>query len=182
MIIVIFVLVSVLVLATYVTLRLLKVRKDATTKKAIEKRSMSRYPYLPSSTSEKMIVETYRDILHDLGVKGLEKPPGMTPDEFERAVLDSSGGFEGMEPLTRLFEEARYSDHDISSHLIGKAKEMKHSIERFLQTADTAQLESGFKRSIEGSVQKVHTDLVWRMRMDPTGELKKLLGDKEVDE
>jgi hypothetical protein len=54
--------VSLLIIAVFTVSRLIKARRDVATRKTREKRAMSRYPFDPRSTSQRMIVDTYRDV------------------------------------------------------------------------------------------------------------------------
>jgi len=164
-----------------VILRLRKAGRDVGVRKAHRKMEREAYPFTPANRSQKMIVDTYREVMHHLGEMGVIKPRGMTPDEFSSAIAENGEGVRDMEPLTRLFDEARYSDHDLSSHLIGKARELKDSIERHTKPEDASLLRKKVESKETGVPGKVERGIIWKMKMDHDQDLKELLGSKEVD-
>lgn len=158
-----------------------RLRKDIGTRKAKQKRIETRYPFDPRSTSQRMLVETYRDAMDDLRAMGLARPLSMTPDEYRDTMMKADNGIKGLGKLTDLFDEARYSDHNISSHLISRAKQSRSSLDISMRAKDRDEITRRFTSARAEIEVPVHRPVEWRLKMDHASDLKDLLGDKEVE-
>jgi hypothetical protein len=156
-------------------------RIDKGSKRVEEARTGTLYPFKPRKGAQEMIYNSYKDVLSYLGEKGIGRPPEMTPDEFEEAVRTSirNGDMKELHEITKLFDEARYSDHDLSSHLISKAKTLENELEKEIALLEEEGLREKFQKARESMVSPVQRPILWKMKMDHAGDLKALIGDKE---
>jgi hypothetical protein len=62
-----------------------------------------------------IVIRCYRNLCALLGDKGISPKPHLTPREFEDLVIRRTGlRNENLRELTELFEEARYSNHELN--------------------------------------------------------------------
>jgi hypothetical protein len=155
-------------------------RIDTGSKRVEEARTSTLYPFEPKKGAQEMIFNSYSSILRDLTEKGIEKPPEMTPDEFDEAVRGSTwnSDLSKMEEITRLFDEARYSDHDLSSHLISKAKSIENELNKEIITLEQEGLKEKFEKAREELSTPVTRHIIWKMKLDHEADLKDLIGKK----
>jgi protocatechuate 3,4-dioxygenase beta subunit len=174
--------ISLIIVSAFLITRLLRLRKDLGARKAIEKRDSSIYPFEPRSDPQRMLVQTYKETLEDFNERGVARPLNMTPDEFRDVVLETSGEFSQLSKLTDIFDEARYSDHTVSSHLLGQAKEMKNAVRKAVEKMDPEVMREAIRNAMKSKGVELHRPMIWKMQVDHTEELKELLGKKEVDD
>jgi hypothetical protein len=169
-----------LVIISIVFARVMKLRKDIGTKRTRKKVDSEFYPFESRSKQQELLIETYKELLEQLEERGLKRPSSMTVDEFRDVIIENMGKVRGLKDLTLLFDEARYSDHNISSHLIGTARGHRSSIIKDLEDADIEDLKKKVKRSIQSYGEEVERPIIWKMNIDHASDLKDLLGKKEV--
>ncbi len=177
-IVILTIMISLILIGGVLIARAVKFRKDLGARKAIQIRDSTIYPFEPLSPQQRILVETYKDSLDSLSEKGVARPLNMTPDEFSDTVTGSSNELSALTGLTELFDEARYSDHIISSHLLGKAKEMNNSIKRSVENVDVDRVKKGIEDREISPWSSIRRPVIWKMKMDHTEDLMNLLGDK----
>jgi hypothetical protein len=167
-------------LATAGVMLLNRMRRDTGSRRVEEARTTTLYPFKPREGAQEMIYKSYRNVLDELSEKGIGRPPEMTPDEFDEAVRTSTGNgdLKRMEEITRLFDEARYSDHDLSSHLITKARTIDNELRKEITTLEDEGLKERFDKARAEMVEPVRRPLMWKMRIDHEEDLKDLIGKK----
>ncbi|MBN1540283.1 MAG: DUF4129 domain-containing protein, partial [Candidatus Thermoplasmatota archaeon] len=145
-----------------------------------EARSDSIYSFRPRKGSQEMICSSYNAVLSQLRGKGAPRPPEMTPDEFDATVREAAigGSLKNMEEMTRLFDEARYSDHEMSSHLISKAKALSVDLIKEIGSFQDEGFPGRFERVRKEIAPSAKRHLPWKMKVDHDEDLKALLGEK----
>ncbi len=138
------------------------------------------YDFDPRPGAQKMIVSNYQELLEKFREKGFDRPRNMTPDEFNEAVSQTleSAKKEHLGEITRMFDEARYSDHDLSSHLIPRARSIKEGMIKDLDKMEVDGKVKEFREKASAPLVKVERPIIWKMKEDPKEDLKELLGDK----
>jgi hypothetical protein len=166
------------VAAMYIRAR--KLRRDSEHDRLERMEKITLYPFDPPGRTNKAVYESYRSVNERLRAGGSPRPESMTPREYSDVVRDGAPELKELEGLTKLFEEARYSDHEMSAHLMGMSKEMEL---RLLRTAEALDL-SGLRSRVSsrgseagGAVQRPQMP---RLRVDHGSDLRELLGDKGV--
>lgn len=159
---------------------LVKLRRDKGSRRVQEAHAGGLYPYEVREGVPGMIYRSYQEIMSRFGQKGMDRPPEMTPDEFDEMVRTPgiAKGLKGMETLTRLFDEARYSDHEMSSHLISKARSLAREISEELEGADEGTILEHFSKRREELEGPAHRPVIWKMKIDPSEDLRELIGSK----
>ncbi|MGA1866060.1 MAG: transglutaminase domain-containing protein [Thermoplasmatota archaeon] len=145
-----------------------------------EARSDSIYSFRPRKGPQEMICNSYSAVLSRLREKGAPRPPEMTPDEYDATVRDAAPGtsLKNMEDMTRLFDEARYSDHEMSSHLISKAKTLSVDLIKEIGSFQDEDFPGRFERVRKEIAPSTKRHLPWKMKVDHDEDLKVLLGEK----
>ncbi len=82
-----------------------------------------------------IVIRCYRNLCALLGDKGIAPKPHLTPREFENLVIRRTGlRNENLRELTGLFEEARYSNHELNDmdrdHAVNCLMDFRTEIER----------------------------------------------------
>ncbi|MBN1390799.1 MAG: DUF4129 domain-containing protein, partial [Candidatus Thermoplasmatota archaeon] len=155
-------------------------RTDKGSRRVEEARSDSMYDFKPRKGSQEMICSSYSGILSELKEKGAARPPEMTADEYDIAVREAAvgGSMKNMEDITRLFDEARYSDHEMSSHLISKARTLSTDLRKEIATSQDEGFTGRFERARSDIATTTRRHLPWKMKIDHDDDLRALLGSK----
>jgi hypothetical protein len=82
-----------------------------------------------------IVIRCYWNLCALLGGKGISLKPHLTPREFENLVIKRTGlRDENLRELTELFEEARYSNHELNEmdrdHAVNCLMDFRSEIER----------------------------------------------------
>ncbi len=170
------------VIAAVVTMyiRARKLRRDVEQERVERMERSVMYPFDPPGRTNKAVFESYRSVQDRLRAGGSGRPEGMTPWEYSTIITGEAPELKELDHLTKIFEEARYSDHAMSPHLMGVSKDIEQRLIRSAEAVDHVRLEG--RISVMGaepsrSVQRPH---MHRMKMDHDSDLRELLGDKGV--
>jgi hypothetical protein len=158
-------------------------RIDTGSRRVEEAKTGMIYPFEPKKGAQEIVYKSYKNTLSYLREKGMRRTPEMTPDEFDEAVRScaKNGDLKKLEEMTKLFDEARYSDHDLSSHLISKAKTIENELEKEIAHLEEEGLKEKFEKAREEMILPVPRHIIWKMKLDHEGDLKDLIGDKGGD-
>lgn len=162
--------------------RFRKIRSEAASKRVQEAQERILYDFKPKPGAQEMVVNGYKELMEKFNEKGIRRPPNMTPDEFENnmsQLLDDENS-EGLEQITKMFDEARYSDHALSSHLIPRARSIKDILIENLEEMDIEEKTSGFDKMASAPMVDVQRPIIWKMKEDHKEDLKELIGEKEA--
>ncbi|MCU0799972.1 MAG: hypothetical protein MUC62_09935, partial [Candidatus Thermoplasmatota archaeon] len=164
--------------ALYIRARKLKRDSEQERLERMERRTM--YPFDPAGTTNRAVFESYRSVQDRLRSGGSGRPEGMTAREYSTIMTGEAPELKELDNLTKLFDEARYSDHDMSSHLMGVSKDIELRLLRSAEALDHTRL--GSRISVMGAepTRSVQRPQMHRLRMDHDSDLRDLLGEKEV--
>ena len=163
----------------YLAVRITAIKRKVDIQKVREKGRRSMYQYEPDNMAQKVVVDTYRRILERMGDRGYPRDESATPAEFMTAMedLNRMGDVTDLDVLTGLFQEARYSDHQLRSDSINRAKGLE---KRLIGSIDQMEERQSRQVGVKALSVKEERGDIWRMRSDPERELMELLGTKEV--
>ena len=164
--------------AVFGLLKARQLRRELSSKKVMEKGKASMYSLPPSDMARDVVLSSYKGVLERFEEGGVRRAGPMTADEFDENVQKGTDRIRELHHLTELFDEARYSDHALSPHLMGQAKELGATVQRNADDETLARLSQEFSEASNASRTPAQRHLIWKMKVDPKEELKALLGDK----
>jgi hypothetical protein len=165
-------------IAMYIRAR--KLRRDVEQERVERMERSIMYPFDPPGRTNKAVFESYRSVQDRFRAGGSGRPEGMTPREYSAIIAGEAPELKELDNLTKIFEEARYSDHDMSPHLMGVSKDIEQRLIRSAESVDHVRL--GGRISIMGDEpsRSVQRPYMHRMKMDHDSDLRELLGEKGV--
>ncbi len=163
----------------YLAVRIMAIKRRVDTQKVREKGRRSMYQYEPDNMAQKVVVDTYRNIMERMGDRGYPRDESATPTEYISAIQDLNrmGDVADLDVLTSLFQEARYSDHQLRSDSINRAKGLE---KRLIGSIDQMEERESEQVGVKTLSAKEDRGDIWKMRSDPEMDLMELLGSKEV--
>ncbi|MFW3145981.1 MAG: transglutaminase domain-containing protein [Thermoplasmatota archaeon] len=173
----------VVVLALYIRSRIRRIRSEAGSKRVQKAHTELLYPFEPRPGAQEMIYRSYKRLLELFSEKGFRRPPSMTPDEFDSAIRESVDlkWVQDMREITSMFDEARYSDHELSSHLITQARGVQERMTKELEKMEPDSMTDKFKKKASAPMVEVTHTRIWKMKEDHREDLEELLGGKGVN-
>jgi len=171
---------AVIAAAAAMYIRARKLRRDSEHDRLERMERRTLYPFDPAGRTNKAIFESYRSVQDRLRAGGSGRPEEMTAREYSTIMTSEAPELRELDNLTKLFEEARYSDHEMSSHLMGVSKDIEQRLLRSAEAVDHVRL--GSRVSVMGAEtsRSVPRPQMHRLRMDHGSDLLDLLGEKGV--
>ncbi|MDG6225458.1 MAG: transglutaminase domain-containing protein [Candidatus Thermoplasmatota archaeon] len=167
----------VLTVFIYAAARFTIALKRRESKRKLDTARDSLYHFTPKGPVQEEVTRSYRNVLGQMANRGAPRPEGTTPYEFKERVgasLGESGG-RTLGKLTDLFMEARYSDHDMDPAAIPRSRLLESETVKALEGSGQLMLQAAPETSPRGSKR-----IIGMVKVDHEGDLKGLLGDKEV--
>ncbi len=161
-----------------VVLRIRRMKGDRSKDRIEEAVRVALYDYRPGDRTTEAIIEAYRNVLHAFEEGGMKRDPSLTPGEFLEILEEAAGrdGLADLKELTRIFQEARYSNHYLGPRYITTAANLGkrtlggiHAFRDIDLKAARARI-----RSAKGPARPTPA----RIRVDPMEDLRELLGKK----
>lgn len=119
-------------------------KRDEEFHEEIEDRDVRWLPTAETSDHRKRVIRAYHKASYKLIDHGAKSEKDMTPGEFEKATKEKLElKNDSLDELTDLYEEARYSEHNISPKKSEKAEKYYDTIEEDLTSPDEEEQEDG---------------------------------------